>query len=210
MSLETWLAYAGTCLVLISFPGPMNLLIMNFAIQFGKRRAATVIPGAVFGDFIAISISLSGVGLLLAASPGFFVVIKIAGALALIALGTHSILRASSPPIQSNMDTKHQVFWSGFALALPHPGGFVFFTSFVPQFLAIDRPFVPQAIIFMLTFVFLAAATSVIWLIVSDQIRKLVRSQQTLTRFKMASGALVASLGIVSLYLTLAALKGSV
>src|SRR5215472_4688595 len=87
MSLETWLAFAAATTVLLVIPGPTILLVISYALGQGMRTALPVAIGVALGDFTAMTLSMLGLGALLAASALLFTALKWAGAAYLVWLG---------------------------------------------------------------------------------------------------------------------------
>ena len=87
MSIETWLAFVATSTILLVIPGPTILLVISYALGQGWRAALPMSIGVALGDFTAMSLSMLGVGALLAASATLFTVLKLVGGAYLIWLG---------------------------------------------------------------------------------------------------------------------------
>ncbi len=87
MSIEVWLAFLAASTVLLIIPGPTILLVVSYALGQGWRAALPMAIGVALGDFTAMTLSMLGVGALLAASAGLFTALKWAGAAYLIWLG---------------------------------------------------------------------------------------------------------------------------
>ena len=87
MTIETWLAFAAASTVLIVIPGPTILLVVSYALGQGWRTALPMAVGVALGDFTAMTLSLLGLGALLAASATVFTILKWAGAAYLVWLG---------------------------------------------------------------------------------------------------------------------------
>ena len=87
MSIETWLAFTAATAVLLVIPGPTILLVVSYALGQGMRTALPVAVGVALGDFTAMTLSMLGLGALLATSSLLFTVLKWAGALYLVWLG---------------------------------------------------------------------------------------------------------------------------
>src|SRR5918997_4338499 len=87
MTLETWLAFAAASTVLIVIPGPTILLVVSYALGQGWRTALPMAVGVALGDFTAMTLSLLGLGALLAASATVFTILKWGGAAYLVWLG---------------------------------------------------------------------------------------------------------------------------
>ncbi len=87
MSLEVWLAFSAASIVLLVIPGPTVLLVVSYALGQGWKAAFPMAVGVALGDFTAMTLSMLGVGALLAASATVFTAVKWAGAAYLIWLG---------------------------------------------------------------------------------------------------------------------------
>ena len=80
MSLETWLAFLAATAVMLVIPGPTLLLVIGQSLGAGRRAALPLVAGVALGDLTAMTLSLAGLGALLAASATLFTVLKFAGA----------------------------------------------------------------------------------------------------------------------------------
>jgi len=80
MTLETWLAFVLASVVVLAIPGPTALLVMSYGISGGKKAVAPVVLGVVLGDLVAISLSLLGLGAVIATSASGFHLLKWAAA----------------------------------------------------------------------------------------------------------------------------------
>src|SRR3954470_15320985 len=87
MTFETWLAFAAASAILVLIPGPTVLLVVSYALGQGWRTALPMAIGVALGDFTAMTLSLLGVGALLAASATLFTLVKWIGAAYLVWLG---------------------------------------------------------------------------------------------------------------------------
>ncbi|MDR3376184.1 MAG: LysE family transporter, partial [Ancalomicrobiaceae bacterium] len=87
MHFETWLAFAATSAVVVVIPGPTVLLVASYALGRGWRVALPMAIGVVMGDFTAMTLSMLGLGALLAASATVFTALKWLGAAYLVYLG---------------------------------------------------------------------------------------------------------------------------
>ncbi|HVH03379.1 MAG TPA: LysE family transporter, partial [Amaricoccus sp.] len=80
MSFETWAAFVAASGVLLVLPGPTILLVVSYALGRGWKVAAPVATGVALGDLTAMTLSMLGVGALLAGSAALFTVLKWVGA----------------------------------------------------------------------------------------------------------------------------------
>ena len=84
---ESWLAFTAASTVLLLIPGPTVLLVVSYALGQGWRTALPMAVGVALGDFTAMTLSMLGVGALLAASATVFTALKWIGAAYLVWLG---------------------------------------------------------------------------------------------------------------------------
>src|SRR3954463_11730042 len=87
MTIELWLAFVAASSILLVIPGPTVLLVVSYALGQGWRTALPMAVGVALGDFTAMSLSLLGVGAMLAASATVFTALKWIGAAYLVWLG---------------------------------------------------------------------------------------------------------------------------
>src|SRR5512143_643131 len=87
MTMESWAAFTAASMVLLIIPGPTVLLVVSYALGQGWRTALPMAIGVALGDFTAMTLSMLGLGALLAASATLFTVLKWVGAAYLVYLG---------------------------------------------------------------------------------------------------------------------------
>ena len=87
MELHTWSLYASAVVLLCLTPGPNSLLAVTNGLRFGVGKTLFSTLGCAAGLTLLIGASLSGLGLILAASETVFYIIKWLGACYLIYLG---------------------------------------------------------------------------------------------------------------------------
>jgi threonine/homoserine/homoserine lactone efflux protein len=96
MDLTLWLAFVAASGALLLIPGPTLLLILSYAITQGRKVALATAAGVAFGDLIAMTASLIGLGALVATSALAFTILKWLGALYLLSLGIKMFRNAPS------------------------------------------------------------------------------------------------------------------
>src|ERR1044072_684549 len=87
MTLSLWLAFVAASSILLVIPGPTVLLVVSYALGQAWRTALPMASGVALGDFTAMTLSMLGLGALLAASATLFTVLKWVGAAYLVWLG---------------------------------------------------------------------------------------------------------------------------
>src|SRR5262245_43534660 len=68
MTFESWAAFTAASAVLLIIPGPTVLLVVSYALGQGWRTVLPMTVGVALGDFTAMTLSMLGLGALLAAS----------------------------------------------------------------------------------------------------------------------------------------------
>lgn len=165
MPLDTWLAFVAASTLLLVIPGPTVLLVVSHAMGRGWRVAAPMAAGVALGDLTAMTLSLVGVGALLAASATAFTVLKWVGAAWLVWLGVKLWRAGSAARVGPRTDAAPpaRMFAQAWLVTTLNPKSLIFFMAFVPQFLDPARPFAPQAATAVATFVALALLNAVAW-----------------------------------------------
>jgi threonine/homoserine/homoserine lactone efflux protein len=166
MDLQLWAGFALASLIIAIVPGPGVATILGFALSAGRRVALGAVAGMALGNAIAISLSLAGAGAMLAASATAFLLLKWAGALYLIGMGLLAIRnagRASEAVSDLAPVALRTAFLTTAAVGVFHPKTIIFFMAFASQFIRADVPFLPQALMLVVTFTGIAAMTDALY-----------------------------------------------
>ncbi len=157
MLLSIWLVYVAAVFVLTVTPGPSVLMCISTAVQFGAKNALLAALGSTIAIASLMTLSMLGLGSLLAASETLFFALKIIGALYLAYLGVSALLsKASSFEIEpscAEMTKQVSHFRRGALVGLSNPKALLFFGALFPQFINAQAPQLPQFLILGLTFV---------------------------------------------------------
>lgn len=154
MSLALWFSLLTACIVISFTPGAGAIYTMSNALSQGWRRAVWGVIGLQIALIIHVVIVAAGVGLIVARSPVLFTTIRYAGAAYLVYLGIRLIIAKPAPPAASDdpvevlRDTRWSMVRRGIWVNLLNPKAIVFFLAFVPQFIRVDHPLLPQYLIF--------------------------------------------------------------
>jgi threonine/homoserine/homoserine lactone efflux protein len=196
MSIETWLAFVAASAVLLVIPGPTILLVVSYALGRGWKVAAPVATGVALGDLTAMTLSMLGVGALLASSATLFTLLKWAGAAYLVWLGIKLWRAGGSLDARARTDATPplRMLAHAWIVTTLNPKSIVFFVAFLPQFLDPSRPFWPQMAIFEATFVTLAFANAFAYARLGARAGRLAASPRALRLVNRAGGtALIAA-----------------
>lgn len=203
MTFEMWLTFAVASAVILATPGPTVTLAVSFALNSGRRAVWVTVLGATLGDFTAMTLSLVGAGAVLSASATLFSLLKFVGAIYLIWLGVQ-LYRIDPQPGGSDQPATStsgwQMFRSAFTVTALHPGGFVFFISFVPQFVNPDRPALPQFMLLEATFLSLVAAIISLWALSAVVLRRQFYKPAIRKLFNRTGGSILVASGLFAMF----------
>ena len=203
MPLELWLAYVATSAVVLAIPGPTILLVLSYSIAHGRKSTLPVVAGVALGDAVAISLSLIGLGTLLAASAFWFTIIKWMGGLYLIYLGLRLLRGATEPMLlqatQAQQTSPRKLFTNAFIVTALNPKSIVFFIALLPQFISATHPAVPQLWILGVSFVVLATIGATSYALFAASIRRFLASPRAQKAYSYIGGGLLCGAGVWAL-----------
>jgi threonine/homoserine/homoserine lactone efflux protein len=146
-------AFLAAMFVMAITPGPANLFAIATGMQKGKGAALLGVVGMNTASLVWFAASALGLGALIVAFPKAFHLLALAGAAYLAWLGLKSILAGVKdeggqvgPGRRFRMG--RSAFRDGFAVQIANPKILLFFTAVLPPFIDIQRPLVPQLVMF--------------------------------------------------------------
>jgi threonine/homoserine/homoserine lactone efflux protein len=203
LTFETWLAFAAASAILVLIPGPTVLLVVSYALGQGWRTALPMAIGVALGDFTAMTLSLLGVGALLAASATLFTLVKWIGAAYLVWLGV-KLWRAggalAAEPRRSAASSARMLGHAWLVTSL-NPKGITFFVAFLPQFLDPHASFATQMAIFESTFLVLAFANAFGYALVASRARALMKDRRAIGIVNKVGGTCLIGAGLAAVTL---------
>lgn len=159
MSSALWGTLLAACIVISFTPGAGAINTMSNSLSQGWRRSIWGIIGQQLALIVHVIIVAAGVGLIVSQSELLFNIIKYAGAAYLVFLGIRLIL--TRPAVDDgdddapNTETPREGRWSmvrrGLWVNLLNPKAIVFFLAFIPQFVRLDQPQLPQYLTIIVT-----------------------------------------------------------
>jgi len=195
MTLDAWLAFLLATAVMLAVPGPTILLVIGQSLGAGRRHALPLVAGVALGDLTAMTVSLAGLGAVLAASATAYTLLKWAGAAYLVHLGVKlwraPVSAEAAPPLRAQA-----AFRQAYVVTALNPKGIAFFVAFVPQFISASAPFPPQAAVLVASFVALAALNALLYALLAGQVSSLVRRPHVRRRFNRAGGGVLVGAGL--------------
>lgn len=202
MELELWVTFVAASTALLLIPGPTVLLVLSYALSQGRTVALATVAGVALGDFIAMTASLAGLGALVLASATVFTALKWVGAAYLVYLGVKLFLGASSATLGDVAGAKslpsRGIFNHATAVTALNPKSIVFFIAFVPQFIRLEIPLIPQFAILIATFVGLAALNALAYALLADRLRRKISKPSVIAGLSRFGGGALIVMGIAT------------
>ncbi|HEY4191872.1 MAG TPA: LysE family translocator [Mesorhizobium sp.] len=200
MTIEIWAAFCAASMILLIIPGPTILLVVSYALGQGWRIALPMAAGVALGDFTAMTLSMLGIGALLAASATVFTILKLIGAAYLVYLGIKLFRAGGALRAEPRTDARSAARMMAHACLVTalNPKSITFFVAFLPQFLDRNGDFWMQMLIFEATFLTLAFANAFGYALVAARARTLVGNQKAIRVFNRTGGTLLVGAGIAT------------
>ena len=200
MAWESWLAFTAATAILLVIPGPTILLVISYALGQGWRSALPMAVGVALGDFTAMTVSMLGLGAVLATSATIFTILKWIGAAYLIWLGI-KLWRAggqlNATPKTDRASALKMLGHAWIVTAL-NPKSITFFVAFLPQFLDPHASFLQQMVVFETTFLVLAFANAFGYALVASRARAAIRNERVVATVNRVGGSLLIGAGILT------------
>ncbi len=158
MDLTTYLVYLAAIFVLTASPGPSVLLCVTHSISYNFKTALFAAMGSLVAIIGIMSLSFTGLGLIIASSESVFTIIKWLGASYLVFIGVKNIVvsfynqKTTTGESVKPSNSYRAAFTSGFLVGATNPKALIFFTALFPQFIDMSAPLLPQYLMLVLSF----------------------------------------------------------
>ena len=202
MSIEVWLAFVVTSVLLLILPGPTVLTVISYSLTHGRRANVPLVAAVMLGDSTALVMSLLGLGALLATSAFWFTVIKWAGGLYIIYLGLKLLREGVSPTqlaTQVPATSKRRLFINTYLVSALNPKGIMFYVAFLPQFTNPNANITVQLWILALTFLALGTLNITFYSVFASSARRFLSTRRAQRGFNIAGGSLLSAAGVYAL-----------
>ena len=200
MTFETWAAFAAASSVLLVIPGPTVLLVVSYALGQGWRTALPMAIGVALGDFTAMTLSMLGLGALLATSATLFTALKWVGAAYLVYLGIKLWRAGGALDAAPRTDAASAAKMLGHAWLVTalNPKSITFFVAFLPAFLDPKADFLTQMLVFETTFLVLAFANAFGYALVASRARRFASDPRAIGVVNKVGGGLLVGAGVAT------------
>ncbi|WP_425081508.1 LysE family translocator [Ruegeria arenilitoris] len=153
MSFDIWITYVVTVLLLMSTPGPSQLLMLSNSATNGLKRGVFTAAGDLTANLLQMLAAGLGLAAIIAASGTALAVIKWLGVAYLVFLGVKMIVKADRKTTQTAPRASRKALWmQGFITSTANPKAVVFFAALFPLFIDGALPFWPQFAILSATY----------------------------------------------------------
>ena len=159
MGIDIWTVYVSTVLVLMSTPGPSQLLMLSNSISNGFRRSIFTAAGDLSANFIQMVVASIGLVSVIQSSREFFIFVKWAGVAYLVFLGLKMIFSRTSGqlPLSENRRSARSLDWQGFITSVANPKAVIFFAALFPQFINPTEALFGQFVVLSSTYLIIDA-----------------------------------------------------
>ena len=199
MSIETIIALAVACFVLMATPGPGTLATVGRGLAHGLGRTLVFILGIITGDLIYLFLVIFGLAALADAYGEVFIVIRWAGAAYLVYLG----IKAWRTPAVSLESVSTQAarpvrdFMGGLSLTLGNPKVILFYTAFLPSFIDLTMLSYSDIAIIAAVVSGVPFFVMVVYAWLADRSRRMFRSERAVKIMNRSAGTVMIGAGAV-------------
>lgn len=179
-------------------PGPAVAYIVTQSIDQGRRAGLVSALGVASGGLVHVAAATIGLSALVASSASAFTVVKLVGAVYLIAVGIRRILSKDEAEAPVRAPRTH-VYRQGVIVNVLNPKTALFFLAFLPQFVDRQHTVWPQVAFLGVVFVSVAVTSDMTYALVSDAIAGKLRRTGTGARVRRwVTGGVFVALGITA------------
>jgi threonine/homoserine/homoserine lactone efflux protein len=204
MTTESYITFLAANALLVYTPGPTMLLVVHYALTYGRQVGKYTIPAVLLGDIIAVNFSLYILGSLLNISPSSFALLKIVGGVYMILLGVSNILSQKKivPDEKNNIKLPDKkVFVHVMLITAFNPKTLIFLLAFLPQFLNPNGNILSQTLLMGVSSVLLGLTGSSFYTMAASKIHHLVNTPRAQKIVHFVSGSILCAMGISTILL---------
>ncbi|CAH0341307.1 LysE family translocator [Rhizobium sp. CECT 9324] len=203
MSYETWFAFAAASVVLLAIPGPSMLLVISYALGYGRKTAFATVTGVALGHLVAMTAAVVGLAALLIGSATAFAVVKWIGAAYLLLMAIN-LWRAPAGkvPVADNdnlpQDKPLKIVAHCFAVTAGDAKNIAILVAFLPQFMTATLPISDQVYALISTYVALSTVVAAAYALIAGKALKYIRKRSVRRAKKHGNGTVLIAAGSVT------------
>ncbi len=198
--LELYLAFVGATLLLCVIPGPVVTYLVAIGIHQGWRDALIGLAGCSSAIIIHMVLVVAGLDHLLAVLGPWVGILKLIGAAYIFWLGIAAWRAPIAQAGNNDEKTPHLkplvLYRRGLLVSLTNPKTLAFYAAFFPQFIAPDRPALPQLMMLAITFILLSAMSDGTYAIASGHLAPYLKSPRAQLIRNRVTGIVFAITGL--------------
>lgn len=173
MSVELYITFVVTAIVLILTPGPNVSLIVGTSMAHGVRAGLLTVLGTTAATAAQLFLVVAGMASLLAVAADAFEWIRWFGVAYLVYLGVTQWRDAARPAgSPAPMQARARLVGQGILVALTNPKTLLFHAAFLPQFVSADAAPGPQLLLLGITYTVVAALLDCGWAWTGGRLRE--------------------------------------
>ena len=201
------LAFTGIAALLTITPGADTMLVIRNVLARGGKAGILSTLGICSGLFIHASLSALGLSIILVKSANVFQIVKYAGAIYLVFLGSQSIRRifhikddqlsmVENEKRNNEIVLKKKSFFEGFLTNILNPKVAVFYLAFLPQFISTGDPVFKKSVLLAS----IHALEGIIWLsflsLSLNRVKAIIRRPKARKIIEGISGTVLIGFGV--------------
>ena len=145
----SFLTFLVAALVLAITPGPGIAYVIARTVAGGRAEGLASCFGTAIGGMLHVLAAATGLSLLVAQSTVAFTIVKYVGAIYLIYLGLRLLLQKErdSSTLRAEAQGPRRALLEGILVEALNVKTALFFLAFLPQFVRVSEPVVPQLVL---------------------------------------------------------------
>jgi threonine/homoserine/homoserine lactone efflux protein len=191
--------FSLAAIALAVVPGPAVTYIVTQSVDKGRRAGLFCALGVATGGVVHVAAATVGLSALIASSATAFTVVKLVGAVYLIAVGVRRIVsRDKDESVETPPADVRQLYVQGAIVNVLNPKTALFFLAFLPQFVDPGRGSVALQVALLGTiFALIALASDTAYALLSDALAGRIRRTGAGARARRwVTGGIFVALGI--------------
>lgn len=199
----TLVVFSLAALAILAVPGPAVVYIVTRSIHQGRGAGLASVLGIHVGTLVHLTAATVGLSAILVSSATAFTVVKVIGALYLIAIGIRMLVGRADPADtdpQRPPRRRRRDFAEGVVVNVLNPKTALFFLAFLPQFVDPARGQAWLQILMLgLMFMLLGLVTDSIWALAAGSAGETLRKSRRWAQVqRYVSGSVFVALGVVT------------
>lgn len=202
MTVGIILALAMASFLWMAAPGPGVIATVARSAAFGFRSTLPFILGIASGDLVYVLFALLGLSMVAGILGDLFVFVRWAGAAYLIYLGVMAwrqpvcaLPAADTDEVATPVLGHFRAYAGGLFLSLGNPKVIIFYLSFLPTFIDLERTGIGDGIAVVMTVLLVLIGVLVGYALLGIQARRLFRTEGAVRHINRAAGSLMIAAG---------------